>query len=77
VEPAAQWVEYLAWHTAAGYSLVGESDWALTWLDRAASLGLLNYPFLMTDPLLARIRGEAGFTQLAERVKRAWEAFEV
>lgn len=77
MEPTAQWVDFLAWHMAVGYSLVGEVDRALAWLDRAVNLGLIHYPFLMTDPLLARIRGEPGFTQVAERVKRAWETFEV
>jgi hypothetical protein len=31
----------------------------------------------MSDPLLERLRGEPGFNVLAERVKRAWETFEV
>ena len=77
VERNARLVEYLAWHLGAGYALVGETERALAWLDHAANMGFVNYPFLLADPLLEPIRGEPGFGLLAERVKRDWEAFEV
>ena len=77
VERNARLVEYLAWHLGAGYALVGETERALAWLDHAANMGFVNYPFLLADPLLEPIRGEPGFGLLAERVKRDWETFEV
>jgi TolB-like protein/DNA-binding SARP family transcriptional activator/tetratricopeptide (TPR) repeat protein len=77
VERNARLVEYLAWHVGAGYAMVGETDRAVAWLDHAASMGFVNYPFLLADPLLERIRGEPVFSALAERVKQAWEEFEL
>jgi tetratricopeptide (TPR) repeat protein len=76
VVTAAGRVEYLSWHMGVGYALLGETERATTWLDHAVRWGFISYPFLMSDPLLERIRGEPEFTALAERTKRAWEAFE-
>jgi hypothetical protein len=59
------------------YALLDEKDRALEWLETAVSRGLINYPFLHDyDPFLAKLRGEARFEELMQRVKREWEAFE-
>ena len=77
VEVAARRVEYLSWHMGVGYALLGETQRALAWLEHAVDWGFLSYPFLMSDPLLERIRGTPGFGTLAERVKQVWEAFDL
>ena len=60
------------------FSLLGEKELALDWLENAAKRGFINYPFLNEyDPFLANIRGEERFKKLMERVKEEWEEFEV
>jgi non-specific serine/threonine protein kinase len=60
------------------FSLLGEKELALDWLENAAKRGFINYPFLNEyDPFLANIRGEERFRTLMERVKYEWEHFEV
>ena len=74
-------VEADAWgaHMVAElYCLLGDSESALRWLDRAASWGWLNYPlYAHTDPLLEPLRGDPRFQIFLERVKKQWEEFEV
>jgi len=66
------------WLVVAGYSLIGEKEEALNWLEEWIGLGCRNYPFLNKhDPFLANIRGEPRFKKLMERVKHEWEHFEV
>ena len=51
---------------------------AFEWLAVAVDRGFVNYPLLAThDPFLARLRGEARFDALMERVRDEWEHFEV
>jgi hypothetical protein len=60
------------------YSLMGEKELALGWLENAVNQGFINYPFLSKhDPFLANIRGEERFEKLMERVKSEWGHFEV
>ena len=60
------------------YSLLGEKDQALSWLEVSVNNGFINYPFLNKyDPFLEKIRGEERFKKLMERVKHEWESFEV
>jgi serine/threonine protein kinase len=67
-----------AYWTADCHALVGDTDSALEWLERSVALGVVNYPFLSQhDPFLAPLRGEPRFQKLMERVKHAWESFEV
>jgi disulfide oxidoreductase YuzD len=59
------------------FSLPGEKERALDWLENPAQRGFVNYPFLKEyDPFLANIRGEPRFKKLMERVKYEWEHFE-
>ncbi len=65
-----------AWHIVVGYSLIGEKEKALDWLEEWINLGCLNYPFLSKyDPFLENIRGEERFKKLMEEVKYKWENF--
>ncbi len=60
------------------YSLMGEKELALGWLENAVNQGFINYPFLSKhDPFLANIRGEERFEKLMELVKSEWGHFEV
>ena len=63
---------------AAIYSLIGDRDKSLEWLENAVNRGFINYPMLNEyDPLLENIRGEERFKKLMERVKDEWENFEI
>jgi len=68
---------YLSWHVGAGFAMLGEADQALGWLHHALDWGFVNYAFLMSDPLLERVRDDPGFSALAERAKSECEAFEL
>ena len=61
---------------AMGYSLLGDTDTALGWLEKAVPRGYFNYPFLCThDRFTAPLRGHPRFERLLDVVKRQWEAF--
>jgi non-specific serine/threonine protein kinase len=58
------------------YSLLGQKEDALDWLEKAVNRGFINYPFLNEyTPFLKNIRGEERFKKLMERVKYEWENF--
>ena len=66
------------WLMVMGYSLIGETEEALNWLEEWIGLGCINYPFINEhDPFLENIRSEPRFKKLMERVKHEWENFEV
>ena len=66
------------WYIVAGYSLIGEKDEALNWLEKWIDLGFINYPFLNKyNTLLKNIHSEERFKKLMKRVKHEWENFEV
>jgi non-specific serine/threonine protein kinase len=59
------------------HALAGMKDQALDWLENALNRGWVNYPFTVKyDPLLAPLRHEQRFQNIADRMKREWEAFE-
>jgi eukaryotic-like serine/threonine-protein kinase len=61
---------------AMDYSLLGDTDAALGWLEKAVPRGYFNYPFLHThDRCTAPLRGHPRFERLLDVVKRKWEAF--
>jgi len=63
---------------AEGFSILGEKDKSLDWLENAINRGNINYPlFNEIDPHLENIRSEERFKKLMERVKKDWEDFEV
>jgi serine/threonine protein kinase/tetratricopeptide (TPR) repeat protein len=60
------------------HALAGLKEEALDWLSNAVDRGFINYPFIAEhDPLLASIRGEPRFRDIAARAKYEWEHFEV
>lgn len=63
---------------AGWYTLLDQKEEAMRWLGRAVERGWINYPLLaQDDPFLEGLRGEPRFVQLVQKVKPAWEAFEV
>ena len=65
------------WFIIIGYSLIGEKEEALNWLETQIDLGCRNYPFINEyDIFLENIRGEKRFKQLMERIKPDWENFQ-
>lgn len=74
----ARWDLYYSYLIACGHALLEMKEEAIEWLEHAASLGLINYPFLSNyDPLLENVRSDSRFRELMERVKHEWEHFEV
>ncbi|HTV57021.1 MAG TPA: tetratricopeptide repeat protein, partial [Terriglobia bacterium] len=70
----AQW----PWMLAECYALLGQVDRAIAWLRVAVAKGFLNYPMLgRWDPMLANLRGHAGFVALMKETRERWERFEV
>jgi TolB-like protein/class 3 adenylate cyclase/Tfp pilus assembly protein PilF len=66
------------WMFIVGYSLIGEKEEALNWLETQIDLGCRNYPFINEhDIFLENIRGEKRFKELMERIKPEWESFQV
>ena len=62
---------------AEWFSLLGDTEAALRWLDRAASWGWFNYPlYSRTDPFFEGLRGDPRFQAFLERVKEQWERFD-
>jgi non-specific serine/threonine protein kinase len=67
-----------SWFLAQCYALVDDRPHALGWLDRATTLGFINYPLLAhRDPFLESLRGEPAFQALIADVKQKWESFTV
>jgi hypothetical protein len=73
------WMDFhIPWIMAEGYSVLGEQNEALKWLERAIEKGHFNYPMLSTlDPLLANIRNEPRFKKLMNTIKLKWENFKL
>jgi serine/threonine-protein kinase len=66
-----------SFHMAECYSLLGESAIAMEWLENAARLGFLNFPFLAEHaPFLDAVRSTEEFTSLLARVKKEWRRIE-
>jgi len=68
---------HLPWYIADCYSLIGETDQSIIWLERAVEKGFINYPlFSEIDPFLENVRGEARFIKLMKKVKIQRENFD-
>jgi serine/threonine protein kinase len=60
------------------HALAGMHDEALEWLANALTRGWVNYPFtVLHDPLLAPLRDDSRFGEIAERMRQQWQEFEV
>jgi non-specific serine/threonine protein kinase len=69
---------HYTWVLAECYSLLGQEEQALVWLQKAVDKGFLNYPIIgRWDPLLANLRQNASFPDLLKRIRGLWEKFEV
>ena len=69
---------YYSWNVAQCFALINAKEEAFDWLEKAISLGFINYPLLARwDPFLENVRSERRFGQLMEKVRERWEAFEV
>jgi TolB-like protein/Tfp pilus assembly protein PilF len=78
VEKAAEMDHIFAWWLAGVYSLIGEKDKAIDYLERATRDIFIDYPFFaIHDPFLENIRKEERFKKLMVKVKTKWENFEV
>ena len=63
---------------AENYSLIGETDAAIDWLEHVVDFGFLNQSFLTKhNPFLDPVRSEDRFKALMARVKKEQDAFEV
>jgi serine/threonine protein kinase/Tol biopolymer transport system component/tetratricopeptide (TPR) repeat protein len=63
----------LSYEMAVVYSLLGEREEALRWLDRAASEHAVGLAFVRVDPRLRGLRGDARFDALLRRIG-SWQA---
>ena len=63
---------------SAVYVLLGDDAEAIRWLENAAiAQNFSNYPLLVErDLLLAPLREDSAFIELAARIRRKWEAVE-
>jgi TolB-like protein len=65
-------------HVAGIFSLLGEKDEALFWIENAFDRYFINWPLLSEKDLwLENIRSEERFINLMKRVKNEWDIFEV
>jgi len=77
VSPASHRDFAYALFLAENHTILGDSEGGLEWVERAVSLGNINFPFLnVHDVFLHPLRGDARFQRLMEEVKRRWETFE-
>ena len=58
------------------YGLQGKSAETVRWLRRSMEMGMQNYPRLLRDPLLARVRSSPDFVQFMAELKQRYEAIE-
>jgi hypothetical protein len=59
---------------ADGYAVIGESNRALRWVDRAIDMGMCNPAFLGEhEPFLRRLRGDPGFESVLEKARSVSE----
>jgi TolB-like protein len=66
---------HAAYSLGAAFAQQGDEREALRWLERAAATGLSSHTWLTTDPLLAPIRGDAGYQKLQADLKDAAARF--
>ncbi|HEX5705996.1 MAG TPA: tetratricopeptide repeat protein, partial [Pyrinomonadaceae bacterium] len=69
VREAAQADHDIAYWLATAYALLGDTDEALDWLERAVSLGNENRAWFETDPNWEPLRGEVRFQELMRQLE--------
>ena len=60
---------------AQAYAVLGDNTSALRMLKHSVDHGFFAYPYLITDPLLERLRGEPEFQAILESAHTRYEAF--
>jgi hypothetical protein len=64
-------------HTAVSigevYSVLGQPDRALQWIERASNDGFPCYPFFETDPFLERVRATESFRAFVAKLRTEWQ----
>jgi serine/threonine protein kinase len=69
---AKLWSDFQYPHAMAqAMALLGRADEALRWLGRSVERGFLHHEFLARDPLLANLRGHAGFAAVLAQARLA------
>ena len=64
------------WHTAAAvYALIGKPAQAVTWLQRAARMGLPNYPVFRDDIHFKGLQSHPQFVHLLAGLKKEWDDY--
>jgi len=64
---------HTAYSIACAYSMLGDFDKALEWLDNAAKDGFPNYSLFERDLSLERLRNTAQFKEFARKLRQQWE----
>ncbi len=57
------------------FALAGDSDQALRHLEAALAAGNFNYPYISSDPLLAKLRQSPAFAAVMGEMRRRYEDF--
>jgi predicted esterase len=65
-------LRYAAYQLACTFSLWGQKDLALKWLERAVELGFWGYPVLEDDDDLSALRGDSRFKACLAKVRAAY-----
>jgi serine/threonine protein kinase len=75
---AARTQEFLSLRAAEMCGIIGDRDGAIEWLERAMSLGAIDWRWQSSrNPCFASFRSDRTYIALMDRMKSAWEAFEV
>ena len=67
---------YLARDLAGYCVLVGRTEEALDWLERAINGGFYNYPYFLIHKQYDALRGHPRFAELMAQAKTRWEEFD-
>ncbi len=62
-------------HIAAAYAIMGKTQEAIEWLNRAIDDGLPCYPLFANDPNLKNLHENADFQSLMKNLKQKWEYY--
>jgi serine/threonine-protein kinase len=63
----------VAYRLATLNAIVGDTDQAFEWLDRAISMGNENYPWFISDPHWAALRDDPAHITIMESLRVKWE----
>ena len=62
---------------ACVYAVIGETDKAMAWLERAVDNGFACWPFFLIDPHLESLRPEPEFKRLVADLERKYDALKI